>query len=226
MIALFSINYELILQESLYIGLLILLLSASFGLPLPEDIPLLLGGCLCRLGYGNPFYTILVGLVGVLTGDIIFYTVGRRYGLNVLELWPFRAFFTRTHIAQMRGLFRRYGNPIIFFGRFFAGVRSVMCVTAGISRVPSWKFILVDVSGAAITVPVLVGLGWIFSDKISKLIKGVIAFEHVTIGIIAAIIVFWIISIHISRKSRVKKLEEVVKHPEEEIENELEGKGN
>ncbi len=199
---------DVILQESLYIGMLLLLLAASMGLPLPEDIPLLFGGCLARLGYGEPLYVIIIGLIGVLTGDFILYSVGRKWGMNVLELRPFRALLTKSHIAQMKVQFRKRGSLIIFFGRFFAGIRSIMCVTAGMSKVPMWKFILLDVSGALVTVPVLVGLGWWFSDHISKVIKGVTAVEHILAVVIAAIIIGWIISIHISKRSKLKKLEE------------------
>ena len=196
-----------ILQESLYIGMLVLLLAASLGLPLPEDIPLLFGGCLARLGYGEPFYVVIIGLIGVLTGDIVLYFVGRKWGIAVLEKRPFRKLLTRSHIAQMKVQFRKRGSLIIFFGRFFAGIRSIMCLTAGMSKVPAWKFILLDVSGAMVTVPILVGLGWWFSDNISKVVKGVVAVEHILAILIAAIIVGWIISIDISKRSKLKKLD-------------------
>ncbi len=207
-LAFITISFSNILQESLYIGMLLLLLAASLGLPLPEDIPLLLGGCLSRLGYGDVFYVILVGLFGVLAGDITLFFIGRRFGLKVLQMKPFRSLLTREHIAQMKFQFRKRGNVIIFFGRFFAGIRSIMCVTAGLSRVPIWKFIMIDVAGAMVTVPLLVGLGWWFSDNISKVMRGVAAAEHVIAIGIAAILVIWVISIHINKKSRVKKITE------------------
>jgi len=201
--AFIAIDAQLLLTKSLYIGLLLLLVAASFGLPLPEDIPLLLAGCLCRLGYGQVFYAVLVGLAGVLIGDFTLYIVGRRFGMGVLELRPFNLLITRSHIAQMKRFYRKRGNLVIFFGRFFAGVRSVMCVTAGLCRVPAWKFILIDVSGALITVPSLIGLGWWFSDKIAKVAKGVLAFDHVLGGLAAAGIIAWLVYIHLT-KTRTK----------------------
>jgi len=191
---------SLVLQESLYIGLLGLLLAASLGLPLPEDIPLLLTGCLCRLGYGYVGYAVPVGLVGVLTGDLILYSFGYRFGVDVLKRRPFRYLVTRTHIAQMKRQFRKRGNKIIFFGRFFAGFRSLMCLTAGLCRVPPWKFILIDVSGALITVPMLIGLGWWFSHNVEKIAEGVVAIEHVLGGAVAAAVVGWVIYIHLAKR--------------------------
>ncbi|NLX06916.1 MAG: DedA family protein [Phycisphaerae bacterium] len=203
------INYELLLRKWLYLGMLALLVLSSFGAPIPEDIPLLLAGCLCRLGYGHWFYATLVGLGGVLFGDMLLYFLGRRFGMGVLNMRPFNLLFTRTHIAQMKLVFRRWGHFIIFFGRFFAGVRSVMCVTAGVCQVPAWKFILVDVSGAMVTVPLLVGLGWLFSASIAKLTEGMLAVEHVLAGLAAAGIAGWIIYIHLAktrRKAIVRRL--------------------
>lgn len=206
LLALFAINTELILRKKLYIGMLLLLVAASLGLPVPEDIPLLLGGCLCRLGYGLVFYVILVGLGGVLFGDILLYILGRKFGSAVLEMRPFRMLVTRTHVAQMKLLFRKWGHVIIFGGRFFAGVRSVMCLTAGMCRVPAWKFILIDVSGALVTVPLLVGLGWWFSDNIAKVARGVIDLEYVLGGLMGAILIGWVVYIHIT-KTRKKAIE-------------------
>ncbi len=206
LLAFIAINAEAILGNSLYIGMAALLLGASLGLPLPEDLPLLLGGCFCRLGYGNVFYVTAIGLAGVLFGDIFFYVLSRKYGMAILERRPFRLLLTRTHVAQMRLIFRRWGHIIIFFGRFFVGIRSLMCITAGICKVPAWKFILIDVSGAMVTVPLLVGLGWLFSDSISKLAKGVLAFEQIVAAVVVVAVIAWVIYIHVA-KTRKKAIE-------------------
>jgi len=208
LLAFIAINLEHILRKfaSLYVGMLVLLLAAGLGLPLPEDVPLLLGGCLCRLGYGVVPYAILVGLVGVLSGDVFLYVVGRKFGTDALKTRPVRLLITRTHVAQVKLLFRKWGHLIIFGGRFFAGVRSVMCLTAGICRVPAWKFILIDVGGAMVTVPILVGLGWWFSDSIANVVKGFHGIEYILGGLAATLLIGWVIYIHITR-TRGKAIE-------------------
>ncbi|MFA5865137.1 MAG: DedA family protein [Phycisphaerae bacterium] len=211
LLAFLSINFELILSKSLYIGMLLLLFAASLGVPLPEDIPLLLGGALCRLGYGEVRYAILIGMVGVLSGDIVLYYAGRRFGMDVLKLKPFRALLTPSHIAHMKLQFRKRGNWIIFFGRFFAGVRSIMCVTAGMCKVPAWKFILIDFTGALCSVPLLISLGWVFSDRITKVTKQVATVEKIFAGMIALTLLIWILYIHLSKRSKLKQVEKGTK---------------
>jgi len=199
-----------ILDESLYIGMLLLLFAASLGVPIPEDIPLLLGGALCRLGYGELAIAIPVGLVGVLSGDVILYWAGRRFGMGVLNRRPFRYIVTPSHVDQMKEQFRTRGNWIIFFGRFFAGIRAVMCVTSGLCRVPIWKFILIDLTGALCTVPFLVLLGYWFSGNITKVISGVATVERV-LGLLAIIGVGVVLFIHLSKRSKLKQVEHKAK---------------
>ncbi len=206
-LAFLTINFDVILNKGLYIGMLLLLFIASLGFPLPEDIPLLLGGAGARLQGKELIYVILVGLVGVMSGDIILYLAGRRFGLGVLKLRFLRSFLTSAHIAQMKLQFRKRGNWIIFFGRFFAGIRSVMCVTAGMCKVPMWKFVLVDFSGALCTVPLLVFIGWWFSDNIKKVTANVGTVEKIIGAVVAIVLISWVVYIHVSKRSKIHQVE-------------------
>ncbi len=197
---------QAILNKSLYPGMLILLVGASLGVPIPEDIPLILGGGLCRLqsggDVGDILYPIIIGLIGVLSGDIVLFMGGRRMGLDVLRRRPFRYLVTADHIEQMQHQFRKRGNRIIFFGRFFAGVRAVMCVTSGICRVPAWKFILIDFSGALISVPFLVGIGWWFSNRIQQVLRGTVAIERVVETLVILVLGIWAAYICFAKRRR------------------------
>ena len=68
-----------------YLGVFAVLIAASLGLPIPEDIPLLTGGYLCHHGLAHPHVMICVGLVGVLGGDFILFSLGRRFGHHIVE---------------------------------------------------------------------------------------------------------------------------------------------
>ncbi len=180
-----------ILSKSLYPGMLLCLVAASLGVPIPEDVPLILGGALCRVQDGELYFAIMIGLVGVMSGDIVLYYAGKRFGIDILQRKPFRYIVTSDHIEQVKCQFEKRGNWIIFFGRFFAGVRAVMCVTSGICRVKAWKFILIDFSGALISVPFLVWLGWWSSSRIERVLKGTVAIERVVGGIVIFVLLVW-----------------------------------
>ncbi len=207
LLALLGINFNAILGKSLYIGMLLLLFIASLGVPLPEDVPLLLGGAVARFQDKPLIYVFIVGLIGVMSGDIVLYTAGRKFGMDVLKLRPFRALFTPTHIAHVKYQFKIRGNWIIFFGRFFAGIRSVMCVTAGLCKVPAWKFVLIDLTGAVLSVPLLITIGWWFSGNITKIIKNVATVERIVGAIVVIVIVSVVTYIHLSKRSKLKRVE-------------------
>jgi membrane protein DedA with SNARE-associated domain len=46
-----------------------ILLAAGFGLPLPEDIPLVMGGVLVHRGQADLATMIVVGYLGIIVGD-------------------------------------------------------------------------------------------------------------------------------------------------------------
>src|ERR687894_1863012 len=63
-----------------------LLFACGLGLPLPEDIPLLLGGYFVAIGQMN---IVLVGILawsGIIGGDCCLYWLSRRYGMNITKV--------------------------------------------------------------------------------------------------------------------------------------------
>ena len=60
---------------------------------------------------------------------------------------------------KVNGMFERFGSWAVFFGRFVAGIRAVVFLTAGMSRFPVWKFLLLDLLAALLSVPLWIYLG-------------------------------------------------------------------
>lgn len=168
---------ESVMQQAFYPALLTILILASLGLPIPEDLPLIVAGLLLRThgpGTGEPGIaswhgTLLVALVGVMTGDLVLYMLGRRWGPGVVNHKSVRWMITPDRFARVAAKFRRHGAWFCFGGRFFMGVRAVMCLTAGATHFPCWRFFLADLAGAAISVPFFVGLGYVFAGMIPTL---------------------------------------------------------
>ena len=113
-----------------YICVLVVLLAASFGLPIPEDIPLLTGGWLCYRGHASLPIMIIVGMVGVLTGDFVLFSLGRRWGHHIVEHRFFRRVVNPSRLLLAETLFERHGIRIIFAGRFLPGVRAGQALPA------------------------------------------------------------------------------------------------
>ncbi len=168
-----------------YAVILTVLLACGLGVPIPEDITLFAAGFLAFKGEISITGAFIVGLVGVLIGDIFLYTIGRRFGPAVFT-WPvFRKMFTAKRIKSAEDRVQKNGRIICFTARFTPGLRSPIFLTSGILRIPFAVFIGMDGFAALISVPVCVYAAYFLGDQIERLFK--IA-RTANIGIIAGVI--------------------------------------
>ena len=156
------------MQQAFYPVLFLVLVLASLGLPIPEDVPLIAAGVILRTHPGVASWggSFAVALVGIMIGDVILYRLGQRWGPDVFRHRSVRWLITPRRLEQMSARFRRYGTWMCFFGRFVMGVRGAMCLTAGVTRFPFGRFLLADVCGALLSIPAFVWLGYWFAGMI------------------------------------------------------------
>src|SRR5512145_2332461 len=109
-----------------YVCVLVVLITASFGVPIPEDIPLLTGGWLCYKHYAVLPIMIAFGMLGVLTGDICLFVMGRRFGHHIVEHRFMRRLVNPSRLLLAEHLFEHHGIKIIFVGRFLPGLRGMI----------------------------------------------------------------------------------------------------
>ena len=146
------------------------LLACGLGIPLPEDISLILGGFLAYQGAARLPEMMAVGLGGILVGDSLIFFFGRRIGTRVGKEG---GFFTRIVTPEKRrrveGLFATHGQKIVMFARFLPGVRAVTFFTAGSAGMKYLTFILWDGFAALVSAPLFVFLGFKFGGELELL---------------------------------------------------------
>lgn len=179
-----------------YIAVFVVLLMSGFGIPLPEDISLVAGGVIAGLGYANVNVMCVVGLVGVLIGDIIMFMTGRHFGARALRIRWVSYLLTPRRYAKVQHKFARYGSRLMFIARFLPGLRTAIYITAGMShRVSFTQFILFDGLAAVISVPFWVYLGYFGAENHQWLIAWVKRGESVILVgallLIALVAWFW-----------------------------------
>ena len=182
-------------------------MACGLGLPLPEDVALITGGYLAGkgppIGVGSLPLMILVGLAGILIGDTIIFKAGATYGEALLQTRIGRH-IPGEKIERIIGLFERHGPKFIMMARFLPGVRAVTYFVAGSTGVPYWKFLLFDGIAACASAPGWVLLGY-WAGKHRMLRQAWQYAKEVqigVIGIILAIIIFWIAFALIRRRMR------------------------
>lgn len=180
-----------ILSKFSYIGLFGVLIAAGLGVPLPEDIPLLAAGWLAYRGSADFWLMILTGLAGVMVGDSLIFNMGRRYGMHIVEHKWLRRIAKPWLLEKARVLYANHGMKILFAARFMPGLRSVLFLTAGVFRIPFWKFFLIDGFAALISVPVWVWVGYKFSAHIEGILGGTRVATMVIGGLLVASLIGW-----------------------------------
>ncbi len=153
-------------------GLIIgILLTCGFGLPMPEDVVLITGGILASRGITLFHYTVMASMIGVILGDGVVFTIGRRVGPRLKTTFLYQKLLGSKNEERVAGLFKKYGDKVIFFARFAPGLRMPLFLTAGIYQVPAWKFFLLDGLAALISVPTWIWAGYWFGSNLELLEK-------------------------------------------------------
>jgi len=184
------------LEHAFYPVLFLLFVVASLGVPIPEDVPLIAAGVILRTHAHVATWnsTLLVSLCGILSGDMILYSLGRRWGPNVFAHRSVNWLITPHRLRVMTARFHRWGVWMCFFGRLVVGVRAAMCLTAGVTRFPFWRFLLADLGGALLSIPLFVGLGYFFAGMIPALQRYVASVQWLLIAaaILAVAGIVWL----------------------------------
>jgi membrane protein DedA with SNARE-associated domain len=181
------------------------LVACGLGFPLPEDLPLIAAGYLVWDGTLEWFWAIVVTMVGVLIGDTIIFSVGKKMGVKVLQSGRVQSLIKPQKIRRVRAYFRKYGDKLVFFARFVAGFRAAAFFMAGAMKMKYQRFIFLDGMAALISVPVWIvlgyGLGYSFGEEISEILRQM---KHLKTGF--TIVVFAVVlSVFIRTYLRYRK---------------------
>jgi membrane protein DedA with SNARE-associated domain len=103
---------------------------------------------------------LLVGIVSAVAGDCLGYWVGRRYGQPVVARYGLWARLTPPRLEAMRRFVKRYGPVAVFLARFVIGFRFLAGPLAGSLDLPWRSFLIANVLGALVYVPIMVGMGY------------------------------------------------------------------
>ena len=193
------------IEHFTYAGLFVILSLCGLGLPMPEDVALLAGGFLAHKGITRYPYTLVVSLLGVIAGDNSLYFIGRGVGANVLRYFGLKRSAPEeegsTHVDRLHQFMHRHGHLAIFYARFFAGFRAIVYLSAGSLGVPPSRFFIYDLAGAAISVPVVVTVGYVFGDQIEKVIQYLGGFQKILWLVIALSVAIYLTRMAMNRLS-------------------------
>ena len=194
-----------------YPALFGLLFACGFGLPVPEDVPLIVAGALIAKGSMSWLWAGIFAWCGIIGGDICLYWISRKVGPRVTQLPLLRGHITQDRLDRVHKMFDKYGVGVVAVGRLFAGIRGAMVICAGTIRFNFLTFIIADSLAAVVSGGLWMWLGhWLGSNLTAEKV------EHYKFRIIAGMIVLaigFLIWVLWKRKHK----EQVLNHDEKVI---------
>jgi membrane protein DedA with SNARE-associated domain len=134
---------------ALYAALAVVAALENVFPPVPADTVVAFGSFLAARGQGTALGVFVTTWSGNITGAMLIYAAGRRYGAERLER---RLLGERAADAEsrLRALYGRYGLVALFLSRFLPGVRAIVPPLAGALRVPAVRAALAMGAASAV----------------------------------------------------------------------------
>jgi membrane protein DedA with SNARE-associated domain len=167
------------------------------GTFLEGETIMVMAGYFAHQEYLNIYLVMVIGFIGTLCGDQLWYFIGRWYGPKLVQRFP----SWKRPTERAFGLLNKYDKYFILSFRFFYGIRNVSPVVIGMARVPIWRYFYLNVI-AAIVWAIALGLaGYGFGAVLRQYLRGFGRYElYIFIGLVAVALAIWLV--HIGRRLR------------------------
>lgn len=154
-----------------YVGIILVLVVTGIGIPIPEELPVVVAGAASAYGQLNPWLAFLSCVIGALGGDFVMYAIGYHFGHSVLKDRPlFARFLSTEREARVERMILQHGLKVLIVARFLVGLRSAAYLAAGILRLPVRRFLLVDTFCVLLVVGVTFGLSYRYARSVEEVL--------------------------------------------------------
>ncbi|CAA2138573.1 DedA family protein [Hyphomicrobium sp. ghe19] len=163
----------------------------SLGIPLPGEAVLIIASIYAATHDGNIAMVIAAATIGAIVGDNIGYLIGREFGYPLVLKFGSYLGLTEGRIKLGQFLFQKHGGKVVFFGRFFAVLRFLAALLAGINRLAWPRFLVANALGGLVWASIVGLSAYTLGRSIHEVQGplGVVAIV-IAIGIMLAIFIY------------------------------------
>jgi membrane-associated protein len=115
-------------------------------------------------------WLLIATVVAAVVGDNVGYTIGRRTGHRIFKKKD-GILFRAEYIEQAEKFYEKHGGKTITLARFVPIVRTFAPVVAGVAKMDRRKFMLYNITGAAVWGIGVTMLGYALGSKIPNIDK-------------------------------------------------------
>lgn len=203
---------DFLLTHGGYLGIVLFLVLTGCGLPIPEEVPIVLAGIFSSQGQLEPELAFAACLVGALVGDSVMYAIGYHFGHGLLVEHPkIGKFIGAEREEYFEKAILRHGFKVMFLARFMVGVRGPVYLAAGVVRIPFRKFLFWDLICATVVVGAFFSLSFFYGRQITEMLRD--AEVTLTLIVVAVALVATLIWL---RRRRQRLMQETIELTEQE----------
>ncbi len=142
-----------------------LMLLESTVIPVPSELVVAPAAYHAAAGNLDVWMVILMATIGADCGASINYLAGYYLGRPVIyrfanSKWGRMCLLNQQKVEHSERYFNDHGLVATITGRLIPGIRHLISIPAGLSKMNYWKFLLYTTVGAGCWHAILAGLGW------------------------------------------------------------------
>ena len=161
-------------------------------LPVPANLFLLTAGALARGGELNMLLVLVIGVLGCLAGDLVWFEAGRHWGRQIIRVLC--VFSSDPHYCAQRAhnVYARWGLRSLIVAKFIPGLDSVTPPLAGIEGSSRLAFLAYDSLGSLLWSGSYAVLGYLFASRLAVIAASMARFGDVLVAVVGIPLAFYI----------------------------------
>jgi membrane protein DedA with SNARE-associated domain len=155
-----------------YAGMFSLMMFGIIGIPIPDETLLTLAGFLVSRGRLSAIPTVATATLGSISGISCSYVIGRYLGTRFIMRYSGFLRVNEDELDKVEHWFERWGKWTLLVGYFVPGVRHLIAIIAGSSRLRTTTFAAFAYSGAFVWSTTFIGLGYFVGQDWKTFLAG------------------------------------------------------
>lgn len=189
-----------------YLGIGLLMFLENLFPPIPSELIMPLAGFTVARGQMSFVPAVAAGVIGTMLGALPWYYIGVYLGEDRLKRWLDRygkwLGISSSDIDKAQRWFYRHGTKAVFFGRLVPGVRTLISLPAGFSRMRFGSFLIYSTLGTLGWTLLLTGAGYLLGDNYELVDEYLAPVSKIVLGLIAVAFIVWLVRHRQARRSR------------------------
>jgi membrane protein DedA with SNARE-associated domain len=189
-----------------YWGIGLLMFLENLFPPIPSELIMPLAGF--TIGQGKMAFVpaVAAGVIGTMLGALPWYYVGHYLGEARLKNWINRygrwLGISAEEIDKTQRWFYRHGTKAVFFGRLVPGIRTLISVPAGFSKMRFAEFLIYSTLGTLAWTLLLTFAGYLLGENYELVEEYLGPVSKIVLGLLVLIGLVWLIQHRKKRRNR------------------------